>query len=266
MHALEAPYRRSGCRVQRAQGFDVRHQNGDIRRRPSWLASAMSATGSSPKRLSQSGILPPASVSGSGLVSRTRLRSRSTTAGRCRPRRLTRARRCRLANSATSCSPTKRFSSFRRSLGGSVGAGPLGLELAQARQVEGPDRGVRPGDHLAALRDADVAKELRSVLGKEFPIHLGVKLDVEKDGQGARFSWSGPSLGAASFERVLVAAGPPAPHDLNLATTGLRTNERGVPNFDPSTLQRGDAPIFLAGDVDAHPPAVPSSVNGVERY
>ena len=66
-------------------------------------------------------------------------------------------------------------------------------------------------DHIAALRDAEVAKILRPVLGKEFPIHLGVKLHVEKDGQGARLSWSGASSGVGSFERVLVAAGrPPA--------------------------------------------------------
>jgi dihydrolipoamide dehydrogenase len=78
--------------------------------------------------------------------------------------------------------------------------------------------------------------------GKEFPIHLGIKLDVEKNGQGARLSWSGASTGAASFERILVAAGrPPALHDLNLAATGVATNERGVPKFDPSTLQCGIA-------------------------
>ena len=113
------------------------------------------------------------------------------------------------------------------------------------------------GEHVAALRDAEVAKNLRSVLGKEFPVHLGVKLDVEKDGQGVHFSWSGASSGAASFERVLVAAGrPPALHDLNMAATDLETNEHGVPKFDPSTLQCGDTPIFLAGDVDAQRPVL----------
>jgi dihydrolipoamide dehydrogenase len=135
-----------------------------------------------------------------------------------------------------------------------IGAGPLGLELAQALARLGVETAVfEQSGHLAALRDTDVAKELGSVFGKEFTIHLGVKLDVvEKNAQGARLSWSGASTGAASFERVLVAAGrPPALHDLNLASTGVATNERGVPKFDPSTLQCGDAPIFLAGDADA---------------
>jgi dihydrolipoamide dehydrogenase len=113
------------------------------------------------------------------------------------------------------------------------------------------------GEHIAALRDAEVAKNLKSILGKEFPIHLGVKLDVEKDGVGARLSWFGASSGTASFERVLVAAGrPPALPDLNLAATGLGTNDKGIPKFDPSTLQCGDAPIFLAGDADAQRPVL----------
>jgi dihydrolipoamide dehydrogenase len=139
-----------------------------------------------------------------------------------------------------------------------VGAGPLGLELAQALARLGVQTTLfDQSDHIAALRDAEVAKILGSVLGREFPIHLSVKLDVEQDGQGARLSWSGAASGVASFERVLVAAGrPPALHDLNMAATGLETNEHGVQKFDPSTLQCGDAPIFLAGDADAQRPVL----------
>jgi dihydrolipoamide dehydrogenase len=139
-----------------------------------------------------------------------------------------------------------------------VGAGPLGLELAQAMARLGVETTMfDQGEHIAALRDGEVAKILGSVLGKEFPIHLGVKLDVQNDGHGARLSWSGASSGAAFFERILVAAGrPPALHDLNMAATGLETNEHGIPKFDPSTLQCGDAPIFLAGDADTQRPVL----------
>jgi dihydrolipoamide dehydrogenase len=139
-----------------------------------------------------------------------------------------------------------------------IGAGLVGLELAQALARLGVETAVfEQSVHLAALRDADVANELGSVLRKEFPIHLGVKLDAGKDRHGARLSWSGASAGAAGFEHILVAAGrPPALHELNLATTGIATNERGIPKFDPSTLQCGDAPIFLAGDVDGQRPVL----------
>jgi dihydrolipoamide dehydrogenase len=68
-----------------------------------------------------------------------------------------------------------------------VGAGPLGLELAQALARLGVEVTMfDQGEHIAALRDAEVAKNLRSILGKEFPIHLDVKLDVEKDGGRCR--------------------------------------------------------------------------------
>jgi len=139
-----------------------------------------------------------------------------------------------------------------------VGAGPLGLELAQAMARLGVETVMfDQGDRIAALRDAEVARSLRMVLGKEFPIHLGVKLEVEKNGDGARLSWSGASSGTASFERVLVAAGrPPTLDDLNLAAAGLETSDKGIPKFDPSTLQCGDAPIFLAGDADAQRPVL----------
>jgi dihydrolipoamide dehydrogenase len=139
-----------------------------------------------------------------------------------------------------------------------VGAGPLGLELAQALARLGVQITVfDQGEHIAALRDAEVAQNVQSSLGKEFPIHLSVKLDVDGDGQIARLSWSGASSGTASFERVLVAAGrPPTLHGLNMATTGLEMNAHGVPKFDPSTLQCGRAPIFLAGDADAQRPVL----------
>jgi dihydrolipoamide dehydrogenase len=139
-----------------------------------------------------------------------------------------------------------------------IGAGPLGLELAQAMARLGVKTVVfDQSENLAALRDGEVAKALQSVLSNELPIHLGVKLEVKKDDQGARVSWTGASTGVASFQRVLVAAGrPPALHELNLESTGLDKNEHGIPKFDASTLQCGQAPIFLAGDVDALRPVL----------
>jgi dihydrolipoyl dehydrogenase len=98
---------------------------------------------------------------------------------------------------------------------------------------------------------------VRSVFGAEFPIHSGVKLQVARDRDVAYLSWSGSSCGARSFDRVLVATGrPPQLQDLNLASTGVSMDERGVPHFDGATLQCGDAPIFLAGDVDGQRPVL----------
>lgn len=139
-----------------------------------------------------------------------------------------------------------------------IGAGPLGLELAQAFARLGVDTDLfEQSDHIAALRDSDVASELKTVLGAELPMHFGVKLDVARDGGLARLSWSGSSTGSKSFERVLVAAGrPPELHDLGLAATGIGVDRRGVPEHDETTLQCGRLPIFLAGDADGGRPVL----------
>ena len=133
-----------------------------------------------------------------------------------------------------------------------VGAGPLGLELAQAFARLGVDTHVfDSSDHLAALR------EVRSVLSKEFTLHLGIKLDASKGSQCIHLTWFGPSSGSRTFDYVLVAAGRPAAFDgLALDVTSLERDEKGVPRFDPNTLQCGDTPIFIAGDADGTRPVL----------
>jgi dihydrolipoamide dehydrogenase len=143
-----------------------------------------------------------------------------------------------------------------------VGAGPLGLELAQAFVRLGVDVEVfEQTDHVAALHDVEVANELKLILGAELPMHFNARLDVAASGHLARIEWSGASSGAKSFERVLVAAGrAPALGDLNLAASGIPLDDRGVPQVNDTTLQCGDAPIFLAGDVDGSRPVLHEAV------
>jgi dihydrolipoamide dehydrogenase len=139
-----------------------------------------------------------------------------------------------------------------------IGAGPLGLELAQALARLGVDSELfEQSDRIGGLDDADIAKELKSTLGAEFPIHLGVELEIGREGDAARVTWSGSSRGARSFERVLVTTGrPPQLQDLNLSSTGLSLDERGVPRFDRATLQCDNAPIFVVGDANRERPVL----------
>jgi dihydrolipoamide dehydrogenase len=136
-----------------------------------------------------------------------------------------------------------------------IGAGPLGLELAQAFARLGVDIELfEQTDHIGGLKDDEVAQVLKSVLRKEFPMHFNAKLEAVSDAGLARVRWSGESTGAKSFERVLVATGrPPA---LDLDSTGISFDDRGAPKVDEATLQCGDAPIFLAGDAAGSRPVV----------
>lgn len=134
-----------------------------------------------------------------------------------------------------------------------IGAGPLGLELAQALARLGVETQVfDKGERLAGLHDNAVAAELRAILGKEMPIHLAVELGARRVGDSVHLTWTGASHGAATFDYVLVAAGrPPSVEGLGLEKTGLALDKRGVPEFDPHTMRCGTSSIFLAGDVDA---------------
>jgi dihydrolipoamide dehydrogenase len=139
-----------------------------------------------------------------------------------------------------------------------VGAGALGLELAQAFVRLGVRVAIfDQAERLAALHDAAVERELHAILARELEFHLGVSLTVERSGDGARLRWTGTSAGAAEFDYVLVATGrPPQLKTLDLAKTGLALDEHGTPHFDRATLQCGASAIFLAGDADADRPVL----------
>ena len=129
-----------------------------------------------------------------------------------------------------------------------IGAGPLGLELAQAMhrlgvRVEVFDMGGR----VAGL-PAETSGALHDVLSQAFPIHLNCAPEPSDDAGGVRLSWEG---GAARFDKVLVAAGrPPSLSGLGLEAAGLELDDHGTPVFDPGTMQCGAAPVFIAGDAN----------------
>ena len=135
---------------------------------------------------------------------------------------------------------------------GVIGAGPLGLELAQAFSRLGVEVAVfDQGKRFAGLSDPAVSSALLDILGRDFPVRLGVNVAARPDGAGARLSWSGPEKGEASFDRMLVATGrPPHLKGLGLETTGVKLDDHGTPHFDRDTMQCEGTPIFLAGDAD----------------
>lgn len=139
-----------------------------------------------------------------------------------------------------------------------VGAGPLGLELAQALARLGVETMVfDEGKRLAGLHDEQIAAELESILTIEFPLRLGVSLSVRPDGDEVEITWNGASTGSSRFERILVATGrPPDLRGLNLEATGLTLDDHGTPKLDPATMQCGDAPIFICGDAASQRPVL----------
>ncbi len=141
---------------------------------------------------------------------------------------------------------------------GVIGAGPLGLELAQALARLGVETMVfDQGETLGGLKDQAVARALHRILAAEMPITLGVTLDARPDGDGVMLSWTGKATGSHRFEYLLVSTGrTPRLKGLGLETTGLARDAQGTPVFERTTMQCGTSGIFIAGDADRDRPVL----------
>ncbi|PXW59143.1 dihydrolipoyl dehydrogenase [Methylobacterium sp. B4] len=137
-----------------------------------------------------------------------------------------------------------------------LGAGPVGLELAQAMARLGVETQVfDPGDSLGGLSDPDLKAAAREIFSQAFALHLGAKVERGRvDGDGARLGWDG---GETRVERVLAAAGrPPNVRGIGLELTGARLDERGSPAHDPRSLLCEGSAILIAGDANADRPVL----------
>src|SRR5690606_20655284 len=140
-----------------------------------------------------------------------------------------------------------------------VGTGAVGLEIGQAFARLGSD--VTFLDRRATVgpvTDPRLQGYVQTELGRSLKLELDVEIEAaEPAGAGIRLEWVGMQGGrrGREFEHVLVATGRrPNVDGLDLERTGLELDVRGVPVYDRQTMQCGDAPIFVAGDVTGHSP------------
>lgn len=139
-----------------------------------------------------------------------------------------------------------------------VGAGPLGLELAQAMARLGVEVTLldKP-TALAGLENNLVADRFKTLLEREMRIALGVEIDARVEGGKAALHWKGAVAGEGRFDHVLVAAGrPPDLRELDLEAAGIELDDEGVPLFDRETMRCGTGAIYIAGDADADRPVL----------
>jgi dihydrolipoamide dehydrogenase len=112
--------------------------------------------------------------------------------------------------------------------------------------------GARGG--VGPLSDPAVRDYARTVFQQEFYLSPNAEVrEMRRDGDQAvlRFVNLDGEEVTESFDYVLAATGrSPNVQNLGLENTSLQCDERGVPLFDPDTLQCGDTPIFIAGDAN----------------
>jgi dihydrolipoamide dehydrogenase len=140
-----------------------------------------------------------------------------------------------------------------------IGIGIIGLELGQALARLGVRVAIfARRDRIAHLSDPDVLASARACMGSELDLRLNTEvLEVQNDGDQVLLR-SADANGKQRSERFdyLLAATGRAPNlgGLGLEHAGLALDARGIPLFDPLTMQCGDSHIFIAGDADNERP------------
>jgi dihydrolipoamide dehydrogenase len=133
------------------------------------------------------------------------------------------------------------------------GAGPLGIELAQAMSRLGVHvKLFGVGGGIAGIRDPQIRDYANQAFNEEFYLDADAQVRaVQESGAGAEIQYlhKDGAWRTEHFDFVLAATGrAPALADLKLGNTGLALDKRGVPVFDRTTMQCGNSSIFMAGD------------------
>jgi len=140
-----------------------------------------------------------------------------------------------------------------------IGTGIIGLELGQAMQRLGvATTFFGRSDRLGHLTDPAIGEVVGTILKDTLDLRLNTTIadaTVVDDGIRLRCVDADGGEYEETFEQVLVAAGrkPNVAH-LDLANSGLHLSARGLPDWNASTAQCGDAAVFMAGDVTDYRP------------
>lgn len=135
-----------------------------------------------------------------------------------------------------------------------VGLGVVGLELGQSLHRLGCTVvGIDMQESVGGLTDPMVTKSAVDIIGKEFPLWLGYSAEISEGTDGRLKVSAGEN--SIEVERVFASIGrSPNVDKLGLNQIGVPLDERGIPVYNPNTMQVGDLPLFLAGDVTGERP------------
>lgn len=131
-----------------------------------------------------------------------------------------------------------------------IGLGSIGLEIGQALHRLGVSvTGIDQLEQLAKLGDAAVNQQAIDIIGKEIPLWLGQAAELTDTKNGVLVSCGEQSV---TVDKVFASLGRrPNLSNLGLEDLDIELDDNGIPVYDPLTMQVGDLPIFIAGDVNA---------------
>jgi len=134
-----------------------------------------------------------------------------------------------------------------------IGLGTIGLELGQSLsrlgvQVTGFDQLTS----IAGISDPEVNQCAINLMGREFKIRLGEPAGITVEGDQLRVTAGEHSV---LVDKVLCSIGRvPRVDALGLDVLGLPLDARGLPPVDHHSMQVGDLPVFIAGDISGDRP------------
>lgn len=134
-----------------------------------------------------------------------------------------------------------------------IGLGSIGLEIGQSMQRLGVAvTGVDQLANVAKLEDDKVNEMALTVIGREMPLWLGEPATLEAVDGGIQVT---AGENQVVVDKIFASLGrKPNLEELNLGVTDMVMDEAGIPIYDPLTMQVGDLPVFIAGDVNADRP------------
>ncbi len=135
-----------------------------------------------------------------------------------------------------------------------IGLGVIGLEIGQTMHRMGVQvTGIDMAETLGGISDPAIAQQAINIFGKEFPLWLGQAAELKRTEDGRIQVSAGDKQ--VVVDKIFASLGRvPNVDALNLAAAGIDTDVRGVPVYDPNTLQIGDSSIYIAGDANGERP------------
>ncbi|WP_022948711.1 dihydrolipoyl dehydrogenase [Methylohalobius crimeensis] len=136
-----------------------------------------------------------------------------------------------------------------------IGLGPVGIELAQAMQRLGVEiTAVDAHRNLGGLTDPEIQDYAIEYFSNAMNLWIGTANLKEAEGDRIVVQAGDREV---KVNRVLAAMGrQPTVSDLGLENLEIPLDDRGLPQFNPETLQISNLPIFLAGDVNGRRPVL----------
>jgi len=134
-----------------------------------------------------------------------------------------------------------------------IGLGVIGLEIGQAlARLDVAVTGVDMAEQIGGIEDPEIHQSVVETLSREFPIWLGQAAEVTEEGDMLRVT---AGENTVQVEKLLVSMGrKPNLTGMKLENLGIELDQQGVPVYNPNTMQCGDQPVFLAGDVSGDRP------------